>query len=108
MDLGLTGARALVTGGSAGLGAAVARELGHEGARLAVAARPSERLEKVVHEVNGVAIGADLTTAGGPADAVGRAVDELGGLDILLVSMAGPRPACSMSCPMPIGRRPST
>jgi 3-oxoacyl-[acyl-carrier protein] reductase len=90
MDLGLNGARALVTGGSAGLGAAVALELAQEGARVAVAARPSERLENVVREVNGVAVGADLATADGPAKAVKRAADELGGLDLLLVSMGGP------------------
>jgi 3-oxoacyl-[acyl-carrier protein] reductase len=90
MDLGLDGARALVTGGSAGLGAATARELAREGVRVAVAARSSKRLEEVVREVNGVAVEADLTTADGPAHAVQRAMDQLGGLDLLLVNMGGP------------------
>jgi len=90
MDLGLRGTRALVTGGSAGLGAAVARALAAEGARVAVAARASDRLDKTAAEVGGVAIGVDLATASGPAEAVERAVTELGGLDALLVSMGGP------------------
>ena len=92
MDLGLQGARALVTGGSAGLGAATARELSREGARVAVAARASERLTAVADEIGGVAIGADLATADGPAEAVGQAIDALGGLDSLLISMGGPPP----------------
>ena len=90
MDLGLAGARALVTGASSGLGAAVARELAREGAKVAVAARSSDRLSAVADEIGGVALGADLASADGPADAVGRAIDSLGGLDTLLISMGGP------------------
>ncbi|HEY5519326.1 MAG TPA: SDR family oxidoreductase [Candidatus Limnocylindrales bacterium] len=90
MDLGLRGARALVTGGSAGLGGAVARALAAEGARVAIAARASDRLDKAAAEIGGAAIGVDLATADGPAEAVERAVAELGGLDALLISMGGP------------------
>jgi 3-oxoacyl-[acyl-carrier protein] reductase len=90
MDLGLSGARALVTGGSAGLGAAVARALAAEGARVAVAARASTRLDDVANQVGGIALGIDLSAADGPAEAVRRAVAELGGLDALLVNMGGP------------------
>lgn len=92
MDLGLNGARALVTGGSAGLGAAVARTLSTEGARVAVAARAGERLSATVAATNGVAIPIDLATADGPASAVAAAVAQLGGLDALLVNMGGPPP----------------
>src|SRR4051812_18569756 len=92
MDLGLSGARALVTGGSSGLGAAVARALAAEGAHVAVAARASERLSAMAHEIGGVALGVDLAADGGPAEVVSRAVDSLGGLDLLLVNMGGPPP----------------
>ncbi len=92
MDLGLKGARALVSGGSAGQGAAVARSLAAEGARVAVAARPGERLNAVVAEINGVAIPVDLATPEGPGRAVADAIAALGGLDVLLVNMGGPPP----------------
>jgi len=81
-----------VTGGSAGLGAAVARVLAADGARVAVAARASERLDAVAAEIGGVAVGIDLSEPDGPVAAVQMAVDALGGLDALLVNMGGPPP----------------
>jgi 3-oxoacyl-[acyl-carrier protein] reductase len=93
MDLGLDGARALVGGGSGGLGGAVGRTLAAEGARVALVARPSDRLEAAAADIPGsVAVGADLADAAGPADAVGRTVEALGGLDLLLVNSGGPPP----------------
>lgn len=93
MDLGLGGARALVGGGSGGLGGAIAAQLTAEGARVALVARPSERLEAAAAANEGsVAIPADLATADGPADAVARTVAALGGLDILVVNSGGPPP----------------
>jgi 3-oxoacyl-[acyl-carrier protein] reductase len=90
VDLGLHGARALVTGGSAGMGAAVARALADEGARVAVAARASERLSATARELGALEVAADLASVDGPASAVSAAVDGLGGLDLLLVNMGGP------------------
>lgn len=92
MDLGLSTARALVTGGSGGLGAAVATALAAEGARVAVAARASDRLAETARRIGGTAIAVDLSTSDGPADAVANAVGELGGLDLLLVNSGGPPP----------------
>lgn len=93
MDLGLDGARALVGGGSGGLGGAIATALTGEGARVALAARPSERLDAAVARLAGaVAVDTDLSTADGPASAVDRAVAALGGLDLLLVNSGGPPP----------------
>jgi 3-oxoacyl-[acyl-carrier protein] reductase len=92
MDLGLNGAKALVTGGSAGLGAAVATALAAEGARVAIAARDSDRLTTLAATLGGVAVPADLSTVDGPAAAVQTAVDELEGLDLLLVNSGGPPP----------------
>ena len=51
MDLGLDGARALVGGGSGGLGGAIAATLTGEGARVALVARPSDRLEAAVGDL---------------------------------------------------------
>jgi 3-oxoacyl-[acyl-carrier protein] reductase len=92
MDLGLAGLRALVTGGSDGLGAAVARVLATEGSETAVAARASDRLATTAAEIRATAIAVDLSTAAGPAGAVASAVDALGGLDLLVVNSGGPPP----------------
>jgi 3-oxoacyl-[acyl-carrier protein] reductase len=92
MDLQLSGRRALVAGGSGGLGAAVATVLAAEGARVAVAARASDRLTTTANDIGATAIPADLSTADGPASAVAAAVEALGGLDLLLVNSGGPPP----------------
>src|SRR6478735_3055593 len=65
MDLGLTGSTAVVTGGSKGMGLAIATTFAEEGARVAVMARGAQALEEAV---------ATLRDAGAP-DAVGISVD---------------------------------
>ena len=92
MDLGLTDRRYLVCGASRGLGAAVARVLASEGARVALAARESDDLRAVAGDTNGTAIPADLSSSDGPATAVRDALAALGGLDGLLVNSGGPPP----------------
>jgi 3-oxoacyl-[acyl-carrier protein] reductase len=92
VNLGLEGARALVGGGSRGLGAAIATSLAAEGARVAVASRPSASLDERAAAIGGLAVPADLSTADGPAAAVQAAVDGLGGLDLLVVNSGGPPP----------------
>jgi 3-oxoacyl-[acyl-carrier protein] reductase len=93
VDLGLAGARALVGGGSGGLGGAIGAALSAEGARVALVARPSDRLDAAAAGMAGaLAIGADLATPDGPASAVERTVAGLGGLDLLLVNSGGPPP----------------
>jgi 3-oxoacyl-[acyl-carrier protein] reductase len=92
MDLDLTARRALVTGGSDGLGAAVARVLAGEGARVAVAARGSDRLSGTANDIGATPIETDLSTRAGPEAAVRAAVEALGGLDLLVVNSGGPPP----------------
>jgi 3-oxoacyl-[acyl-carrier protein] reductase len=93
VDLGLDGARALVGGGSSGLGLAVGTALADEGARVALAARPSERLDAAVDGLrDAVATPVDLSSPDGPATAVAQAAEVFGGLDLLLVNSGGPRP----------------
>ena len=92
MDLGLTGARALIGGGSGGLGGAVAAALRTEGATVGLVARPGERLDAAAARLDAVAIPADLASPDGPAAAVAAAVAAFGGLDLLLVNSGGPPP----------------
>lgn len=92
MDLGLSGSRALVGGGSRGLGAAIAASLAAEGARVAITARSSDRLENHASAIGAVPIVADLSTEDGPLAAVTSAVERLGGLDLLVVNSGGPPP----------------
>ena len=95
----LDGAVALVTGASSGIGEATARELASLGARVAVAARRLERLERLATEIGGaghtaLAIEADVTEQEQAVAAVDRTVDELGRLDIVVnnagVMLLGP------------------
>ena len=64
----LTGAIALVTGGSSGIGAATARALAVAGARLLIAGRDPARLQAVAGQTGGIALACDLAAPGGPAD----------------------------------------
>jgi NAD(P)-dependent dehydrogenase (short-subunit alcohol dehydrogenase family) len=84
---GLTGQRALVTGGNQGLGKAFAAALAEAGARVVIVARDGERNAAAVRELSGQgldvsAIAADITEDAG--EITQRAVEALGGLDILV------------------------
>jgi 3-oxoacyl-[acyl-carrier protein] reductase len=92
MDLALRDARALVGGGSGGLGGAIAAELRSEGARVGLIARKSERLDAAAARLDALAVPADLADPDGPAQAVASAVDAFGGLDLLVVNSGGPPP----------------
>jgi NADP-dependent 3-hydroxy acid dehydrogenase YdfG len=85
----LDGTVALVTGASSGIGEATARALAAQGAKVAVAARRLERLERLAAEIGGaghtaLAIQSDITDQGQATAAVDRTVDELGRLDIVV------------------------
>ena len=70
----------------------MAKQLSQESARVAIAARASQRLDETAAELSATPIPADLSTADGPATAVATAVKEMGGLDLLLVNSGGPPP----------------
>jgi 3-oxoacyl-[acyl-carrier protein] reductase len=86
----LLGQVALVTGGSRGIGAAIALRLADLGLDVAITyAQSKERADEVVdriraHGRRGVAIKADSAAADEVVAAVERVVDELGGLDVLV------------------------
>lgn len=90
MDLGLTDARALVCGASRGLGAAIAVALADEDAKVVVAARSASTLARIAKRIGGRAVEADLSTEHGPAEAVLRAAEQLGGLDLVVANSGGP------------------
>jgi Dehydrogenases with different specificities (related to short-chain alcohol dehydrogenases) len=92
MDLRLADRRFLVGGGSHGLGAAIARALAADGARVAAAARNRQALTAAMQEIGGAPIVVDMSTPDGPAAAVREAVAALGGLDGLVVNSGGPPP----------------
>jgi len=101
MPRALTGSRALVTGGSSGIGAATARALAAHGVRVAVAGRDLEALQKVAADTDGVPVPGDLRESGCPRRTIREASDALGGLDIVVsnagVGWAGPFASMSES-----------
>lgn len=84
----LEGSRVLVTGGSSGIGAAIARAAAAAGARVAVLGRDAGRVRAVAEETDGVPVVADVTELDTVAAAVDVAAETLGGLDAL-VNAAG-------------------
>ncbi len=97
MDLQLNGKRALVTGGSRGIGKAIARALAQEGADVALLARSEPALAEAAAELaretgrRVVGVRADTTRDDQVRDAVAAAAQQLGGgIDILVTAAAEP------------------
>src|SRR5882672_7728704 len=96
MELGLAGRRAIVTGGSKGLGKAIAAELLAEGAAVVICSRHADELEATVAELRGQARSAggqpgtvlsmpcDVTDPEQVTAFVAEAASALGGIDILV------------------------
>jgi len=96
MDLGLNGKKAIVTGGSLGIGKAIARELAREGVDVAIVARTKDRLEAAAKELSAqtgrriIPLAADVTSREQVDAMVAQAAAQLGGLHILVNSGSAP------------------
>jgi 3-oxoacyl-[acyl-carrier protein] reductase len=90
MDLGIRGRVAVVTGGSTGIGLAVARLLLEDGAKVALVARNQERLDQAARDLTQatggqvLAFAADVCEPSAPEQIIGATVEHFGALDILI------------------------
>src|SRR5207248_2493291 len=82
---------AIITGGSLGIGRAVAERLTSEGARVLITGRDVRRLEQAAREIDGdvIPLASDIADAETPQDIVDCAMDHWGRIDVL-INNAGP------------------
>src|SRR6202521_744389 len=106
MDLGLQGKHAIVTGGSRGIGKAIARELARERGDVAIVARKKADLEATARELAAetnrriVPLAADVTSKEQVDRMVAEAAQQLGGLHILVNSGSAPGGSATATGPI--------
>lgn len=80
----LKNARALVTGGSSGIGLEIAKQLVARGAKVAICGRDEERLRKAAAESGAIGIPADVSQEREAVELVRETIERLGGYDVLV------------------------
>src|SRR6478609_10770647 len=106
VELGLQGKHAIVTGGSRGIGKAIARELAREGVDVAIVARTKGDLEATARELAAqtnrriIPIAADVTSKEHVEHMVAEAAQQLGGLHILVNSGSAPGGSATATGPI--------
>jgi len=91
MDLGLRGRKAIVTGGSKGIGKAITEQLVAEGADVAICARGKEAVDETVASLQGKGVNVfgdavDITDPEAYPAFIASAAERLGGLDTLILN----------------------
>ncbi len=97
MDLGLRGRKAVITGGSKGLGRAIAEELAREGADVAICARNPDEVADAGRDLAGLGVEvfartADVTDPEQVETFIAGSAEALGGIDILVNNAGRARP----------------
>jgi NAD(P)-dependent dehydrogenase (short-subunit alcohol dehydrogenase family) len=106
MDLGLQGKRAIVAGGSRGIGKAIALELAREGVDVAIVSRSLEELTATARELEKetgrriIALATDVTSKEQVDRMVAEAANRLGGLHILVNSASLPGGSATATGPI--------
>jgi 2-hydroxycyclohexanecarboxyl-CoA dehydrogenase len=85
----LAGTTALVTGGASGIGAATARRLASEGARVVVADRDDVGAQKLAADIDGDALAVDVTDLAAMRVAFAGVLEALGSIDVLINNAGG-------------------
>jgi 3-oxoacyl-[acyl-carrier protein] reductase len=80
----LRGANVLVTGGSSGIGRAIAKNLAEAGSRVAITGRDERRLTDAAHALNALAVRADVTNEADVRRTFEEVLSAFGHLDVLI------------------------
>lgn len=92
MDLAISGRKAAVAGGSAGLGFATAQALANDGVRVAICGRDTKRVADAASKIGNSCIGivGDVSSVAGGETFIRNATAALGHLDIVVLNGGGP------------------
>jgi NAD(P)-dependent dehydrogenase (short-subunit alcohol dehydrogenase family) len=85
----ISGKKAIVVGGASGFGRATAELLAKRGASVAILDRPQSNGKEVASEIGGTFHEVDVTDFDGTEEVLARAVDELGGLHVIVTTAGG-------------------
>jgi 3-oxoacyl-[acyl-carrier protein] reductase len=80
----IKGSRALITGGSEGIGRGIAEALLAKGAQVAIMSRNEEKLAATADEIGALAVAGDVSREQDADRAVAKVIEAFGGLDILV------------------------